>query len=258
MNSDQISHKLSYAKLYKKYDWVIATGVYLDDVSLLIENEQKIMKETFYRTIRIIVITTTVVLFLSIIALISFERRINKLISGQTTLLLKKNKELSKVAFLDPLTGIWNRRAMYDRVLEEASRCRRSGKRFCIIMGDIDFFKKINDTFGHKAGDLILKELALFLKDNLREGDNVSRWGGEEFLILVNNSDLKKGAIVAEKLKEAIVEKIFMFEKTKISVTITLGVAEFYNNNNIDEVIDSADKNLYTGKNNGRNRVVSA
>lgn len=270
MNSDEISHKLSYGKLYKDFNWIIATGVYLDDVNLLVQQEQLAMRETIQRDIKFIIIILLIVLILSIPTLINFESKINKLILSQTSALYKKNLELSEekkkldkayneikeIAFYDPLTGLWNRRAMFNRFKEEMARSLRAEQKFCLIICDIDFFKNINDTFGHRCGDDILTSIGEILKENIRAEDSVARWGGEEFLILLNNSDLGSGAAVAEKLRRSIDEKVFMFENSKIHITMTFGVSESMKDEKIDEVIKSADNKLYYGKEHGRNLVI--
>jgi len=271
MNSDTISRKLSYARLYKDFDWIIATGVHLDDVSQLIDEEQSGMREIFTRDIRFISVIIVIVLIISIAALINFEKRINRLILRQTSALYNKNRELTsekkkveeayskirKIAYHDPLTGLWNRRAMFNRFREEMARSLRSDQKFCMIICDIDYFKRVNDTLGHSCGDYVLEVISGILKDSIRGEDSVARWGGEEFLILMNNSDLLSGAVVAEKLRETVEKQFFEYEGSPFEITMTFGVSEFIKNEKIDEVIKSADDKLYYGKEHGKNCVIS-
>jgi len=271
MNSDEISHKLSYARLYKDFDWVIATGVYLDDIDVLIKKEQVEIGLTYRKGIRVFLITIVFLLILASYLFNSFEKRFVKLINRHNRELESKNKELSiekdkvegallkiqEIAYLDQLTSLWNRRAMYIRLQEEASRSTRTDQKFCLIMGDVDYFKKINDTYGHKVGDFVLKELAGVFSEAMRVEDSIARWGGEEFLFLVNASDLEEGAMVAEKLRTAVERREFFFESHQIQVSMTFGVSEFFIDDNIDQVINSADNKLYLGKNKGRNCVIS-
>ncbi|MBN1498641.1 MAG: diguanylate cyclase [Spirochaetes bacterium] len=271
MNSDVISHKMTYARLYKKFDWIIATGVYLDDVDKLIDQERVRMDTSFRYVLRNNIIIVILVFIISIIALISFEKRISTLIEDLTDRLEKSNLQLTvekknvekayqkirKVAYLDPLTGLWNRRAMYKRLSEENSKKTRTGKNFCIIMCDIDRFKKINDIYGHKTGDDILKHLASILISNMRAEDNISRWGGEEFLILVSSSTLKQAAAIAEKLRSIVAEEKFKSDGKSIPVTMTFGVAQSGKKDHLDDIINAADDRMYSGKKKSRNCVVS-
>ena len=119
-----------------------------------------------------------------------------------------------------------------------------------ILMIDIDHFKRVNDTYGHQAGDKVLKNVALTISELTRSEDIVIRWGGEEFVVLLINSDLEGAVAVGSRIREA-VEK----SKVTISVTISVGVAAY--NDNLDEAIRTADHRLYIAKENGRNQVVS-
>ncbi|KAF5036890.1 Diguanylate cyclase, GGDEF domain [anaerobic digester metagenome] len=271
MNTDQISHKLTYAKLYKPYDWVIATGVYLDDVDNLIIKEQASMDKTYNKQIKILGFIVFGILAVSIICLATFERHVNGLISSyvetieykEKSLRLEKDNvdkafgKLKEVAYVDYLTCLWNRRAMYERITEEYSRCLRSNSSFVIILGDIDHFKTINDTHGHESGDVVLKKLAVILAKNIRTEDSVSRWGGEEFLILGTSCSLTDGVSLAEKVRNAIERHEFSFNNVTLRTTMTFGVTVFDPKKSIDEIIKDADALLYIGKNKGRNCVIS-
>ena len=271
MNTDQISHKLTYAKLYKPYDWIIATGVYLDDVDNLIIKEQASMDKTYNNQIKILGFIVFCILVISFILLVAFEKHINKLISSYVETLEEKEKslrlekdrvdkalkKLKEVAYIDYLTGLLNRRFMYKRIREEYSRCSRSNSSFVILLGDIDYFKILNDTHGHACGDLVLKELSKIMIENIRNEDSASRWGGEEFLILGTSCNLTDGLSLAEKVRSAIENQEIIFCNITLRVTITIGVAVFDPKKSIDEIIKEADAMLYLGKNKGRNCVIS-
>jgi diguanylate cyclase (GGDEF)-like protein/PAS domain S-box-containing protein len=173
----------------------------------------------------------------------------------QELLELKKKLEIS--VRTDPLTDLPNRRGLAEKLEYERVRFDRSKNPFTIIMGDIDQFKEINDTFGHDAGDHILANIARMLKDNSRKQDIVSRWGGEEFIILLPETDLGNGAILAEKLRDKIEKETFIYHDTKIPVTLSFGLS-VYNKKGMktDDVIKQADQCLYEAKNSGRNKVV--
>ena len=159
-------------------------------------------------------------------------------------------KRLIVLAHTDRLTGLFNRHFMMSE-LEDA--IRSDGGKF-VAMADIDFFKRINDQFGHNAGDYVLRTISTIMKEQCPDG-KVSRWGGEEFLILSSGS-AKEGVKLMEKIRTTIESYEFTFEGKKIPVTITAGVSDYVKGTSVDEWINEADENLYFGKRNGRNRVV--
>ena len=159
-------------------------------------------------------------------------------------------KRLIVLAHTDRLTGLFNRHYMMSE-LEDA--IRSDGGKF-VAMADIDFFKRINDQYGHNAGDFVLRTISELMRQMCPDG-KVSRWGGEEFLILSSGS-AKEGVKLMEKIRTTIESYEFTFEGKKIPVTITAGVSDYVKGTSVDEWINEADENLYFGKRNGRNRVV--
>ena len=169
-----------------------------------------------------------------------------------------ENDELKGMAFVDSLTQLGNRR-QYERVAEaELERCGRVGKSFGLIVIDIDHFKKVNDTYGHAAGDAILAGVARELEHRLRKYDSVFRYGGEEFVVVLPESDLEICGAVAERLREAVEGHNFSFEGTEIPVTISLGGAIFSVGEtvNLETLFKQADEALYAAKKSGRNRYL--
>lgn len=171
----------------------------------------------------------------------------------------EKNKlieELLATSQEDFLTGLFNRRRFTEILTSEILRFKRSKRVFCLIMIDIDFFKKINDSYGHECGDLVICELAKLLKNSLRETDSISRWGGEEFLVLLPETNLEQGAKVAEKLRKLSEEIRLEYESNEIKFTISVGVQEYHQkHSDSDQIINAVDKCLYRAKLNGRNQV---
>ncbi len=163
--------------------------------------------------------------------------------------------QLEVAATVDHLTNLFNRRAMMAHLVAENGRCQRTGESFAVIMADIDFFKRVNDEYGHACGDMVLVEIAHVLQACLRSEDVVSRWGGEEFLILLPETDLKGAVYLAERIRMSVEALQINFHKTLISVTITLGVAVHHKHQTIDKTITCADDALYRGKAEGRNMV---
>lgn len=161
--------------------------------------------------------------------------------------------EILKHATLDALTGFYNRRQLEERIKQEASSAKRQKRSLCAIMTDIDYFKKVNDTYGHAAGDLVLKTVSREIKNQLRDYDVAGRYGGEEFVILLPFTKLEEAKMVAERLRKAVEsKKIELAGKQHINVTISLGVAEYKEK----DFIGNADKALYKAKESGRNKVI--
>lgn len=134
-------------------------------------------------------------------------------------------RKLDSLSRIDPLTKLSNRRDILEKLEYEQAKYERFGKDFSIILGDIDFFKKINDQFGHDAGDCVLKVIADILKSSIRKVDFLARWGGEEFLALLTETNLSGAARVAEKIKITIEKHKYEFDKNPAQVTMSFGVA---------------------------------
>lgn len=163
--------------------------------------------------------------------------------------------EVLKHATLDALTGLNNRRQFEIRLKQEYASATRQKHPLCAIMTDIDFFKKVNDTYGHAMGDKVLKSVANVIKQQLREYDIPSRYGGEEFCILLPQTKLEEAHIVAQRLRLA-VEKNIIDENQKISVTISIGLSQLKEGDTAEDLYRHADKALYEAKERGRNRVI--
>lgn len=162
--------------------------------------------------------------------------------------------ELEVSSTTDPLTGLYNRRYMLGRISDECEAFRRYAKPFSIVVGDIDLFKTINDAYGHDCGDYVLKELASLLKSELRKQDDIARWGGEEFLILVTDMHLESALLMAERIRKKVDDTQFVYQGKSIHVTMTFGISEYCNEPSIEAAFKRADRALYRGKHNGRNQ----
>ncbi|MGB5965288.1 MAG: diguanylate cyclase [Sulfurimonadaceae bacterium] len=170
-----------------------------------------------------------------------------------------REKEIHIRANTDLLTGLQTRRSLKNDLISMLNYRESEHKESVVIMADIDHFKSINDTYGHGCGDEVLKEVAKRLKENLRTYDKVYRWGGEEFLIILTNTNMLDATKVAEGLCQKIASVVCTFEGYEVNVSMTFGLAPFnIEHANIDEVIIRADKALYKGKQNGRNCVMVA
>ena len=175
--------------------------------------------------------------------------------------LIQMNLLLQEAAITDPLTGLYNKGYILNRLQSDIAHSIRYEEPISFILGDIDHFKGINDTYGHTTGDEVLKCVASVIKNTIREVDIASRYGGEEFLIICPNTDKTGAAILAERIRENVEKLNFSYKKKKIHITISLGVnsAKFKLPTKaldvVGNLIESADSALYTAKSNGRNRV---
>ena len=197
---------------------------------------------------------------------VGVTRYVTKPVDGMTlheTLLecahsLMAEDALKNAAFTDPLTGLLNRRETIHRFNSEKSASERHGTPLSIIIADIDHFKKINDSFGHNAGDKILKSVADTLSSLIRSEDICGRWGGEEFLLILPRIYVKAAAMVAEKLRLAVSRQATEWQGDMLTVTISLGVGAFKPGKDLESCIHLADAALYRSKANGRNRYTIA
>ena len=180
----------------------------------------------------------------------------NDIIKKQNDELTSAYQKMELLAETDPLTGLANRRKCLSRIGEEKLRFERTSTPFSLILLDVDFFKKFNDSYGHDFGDRILTEIAGLLMENTRRIDIPSRWGGEEFLILLPGTKIPGALVLAEKLREKVEANKKYVGGEEVFVTVTVGVAEYGADcTGIDDCIKKADEALYKGKNAGRNRV---
>lgn len=166
---------------------------------------------------------------------------------------LEKTKQESKEDFLTKLN---NKRALDELMSVKEAEFVRYHRNYTIVMLDIDHFKSVNDNFGHDAGDAVLSAFAQILKKEARTDDVVGRFGGEEFMAILSETDTKGGAMFAEKVRKHVQKARFMYKGTRIEVTVSSGVSERENQTSLEQVIKSADDRLYKAKENGRNQVV--
>jgi len=160
------------------------------------------------------------------------------------------------IAYQDPLTGLLTREAMESYLLEEESRIKRTESTFSIALLDLDHFKNINDTYGHPAGDEVLKKIAGLLDETIRPYDQSFRYGGEEFLVLLPEAGITDAVEAMERVRERVESEVIAENGAEIRITVSIGVAEFSPDQDIKGLIKAADENLYKAKESGRNRVV--
>jgi diguanylate cyclase (GGDEF)-like protein len=169
-----------------------------------------------------------------------------------------KQRELQRLTRLDGLTGLYNRSTFAELTRQELARAQRQGSATSILLLDLDLFKHVNDTWGHPAGDAVLKNVAVVANSAVRATDLVGRLGGEEFIILLPNTSLEAARRLAEKVRAQMQQSPTPWEKTSITTTVSIGVASSTaaEQRDFDHLYTTADKALYSAKERGRNRVV--
>ncbi|MGL1931171.1 MAG: sensor domain-containing diguanylate cyclase [Desulfotalea sp.] len=218
------------SRFVPEFDWYLIVEQQEDEAELRIHNT--------------LMINLGVSLVISIVIIIL----VNLIINGY-------QEKLEAMATTDKLTGIANRQ-VFDVLFRQAySQSKRNKTHLSAIMCDIDYFKQVNDTYGHPTGDVVLKTLSQTIKHSIRESDILFRWGGEEFLVILPESDLDLASRVAEKIRREVEDLDIIFSRKSISVTISMGVATMSDVETADDLIMRSDKALYAAKENGRNRV---
>ena len=190
--------------------------------------------------------------------------------TGLSSKLLNRRDELGEIAHSaltmqhslhmlveqDALTQLANRRSGDRKLREIVSNSFSSGREFCVVLGDIDFFKKVNDTYGHECGDLVLKNVSYILRTHMREKGLAARWGGEEFLLVFDGKGKEEALQILERILDDIRSMESEFDGQKIKVTMTFGLT-VGNTDDVTALLRSADEMLYRGKTTGRNRIIS-
>jgi diguanylate cyclase (GGDEF)-like protein len=165
------------------------------------------------------------------------------------------NEALAEASTHDALTGLPNRRRMTERLRETHALQQRTGLSWCVAMLDVDHFKKVNDTHGHDAGDVVLVQVSRVLQAGLRGSDACARWGGEEFMVLLTDTQLGAATEVLNRLRESIASRDVVANGEVLRVTASLGVAQGRRGEPYSEALKRADEALYRAKRSGRNRV---
>lgn len=161
-----------------------------------------------------------------------------------------------KLAYTDPLTQTHNRASFNGTIKREMSLAARNNSNLSIIFFDVDHFKAINDTYGHDCGDTTLKLSAKWIKESLRESDIIFRYGGEEFVILLSDTDLNGATLLAERIRSSIERHTIAYDMKTIKITASMGVSSLRDDDTLESFIKRADDAMYQAKSSGRNRVV--
>ncbi|NOQ31055.1 MAG: diguanylate cyclase [Helicobacteraceae bacterium] len=276
-NSKEVEKKYSYIQRIPNSDWIIGSGFYFSEINTKVNKEKvalydiynKESKQIFYIALVIVLLALVLSFYISTrigLYFKEYEKKINnkseeleelnktleQRVKVRTTELLELKDSFELLATTDSLTKLHNRYSLMNIVTSEISRSSRYETPLSLIMYDIDFFKKVNDTYGHSVGDDILVELSELVKINLRDVDLIGRYGGEEFIIVLPHSTLENSKIFAQRVKEKVESHSF---KVVDKLTISVGVVELKDAEDIDQVFKRVDELLYTSKNAGRNIV---
>ena len=162
---------------------------------------------------------------------------------------------IREMAIHDDLTGFYNRHHLMDLIDSENNRSDRTGSVYSLVMMDIDKFKNINDTYGHQIGDQVLRTFAAVIRGILRKTDFCGRYGGEEFLVVLTQTDIKAAKVFAERIRDCVENSFFPCLGHDSRVTVSIGLTEYRTNEKTEKTISRADELLYKAKNGGRNRV---
>lgn len=255
-NSEIISHKMTYAKLYPNFNWVVATGVYLDDIENFVKTENEKINNSIWN--RLITFSLIMIGFIVTMAFIMYLLEHHYTRSSQSQYISIKNEKekLESIAFKDPLTKLYNRRGIESYLNESFKVFQLSKAPVWVIMGDVDDFKKINDVYGHHIGDKVLMAVSKVIQSALRNTDVACRWGGEEFLIALPAVKSEVAVTIMERIREEIAAEKIEIDDTCISVTCSFGISKFYDDDEgYAPSMIRADKALYQSKINGKDKV---
>lgn len=166
-------------------------------------------------------------------------------------------KQAVEKAYIDPLTGLNNRAAFDKSIEQEVDLAKRHGHVISLMMLDIDKFKQINDNYGHLVGDAVLKSFSDCIMNCMRSSDIIFRYGGEEFVILLRNTQISGAKLLAERMRKSIEEMTFEYDNINLNTSVSIGVSELRENDTKLKLIERADELLYKAKENGRNQVAT-
>jgi len=277
LHTNKIETKHSYVRKIPNTDWIIGSGFFLSDIHNKLAQETINMNKVFSEESKNILYLAILIMALSLLISYYLSRKLKQSFSRYEKKISRKNNQLielnntleekvqkrtneleqmkndfEKLATTDTLTQINNRYSLMNLLSSEISRSHRYSSPLSIIMYDIDFFKKVNDTYGHDIGDTVLVSLSNIVKKNLRDIDIVGRYGGEEFLVVLPNTKIDDAKFFANRIRKEV--EFYSFD-TIGSITISLGLAELKKGETIDEVFKRVDELMYVSKNNGRNQV---
>ncbi|WP_419823038.1 diguanylate cyclase [Anoxybacterium hadale] len=246
LDSDEISRKLTYAKLYKEFDWVVAMGIYQDDIKSYVDQTNLESKKLASKLTIVLVSMFIIILFLSYFVVLAIEKLHHR----------HSRRQLESEVNQDPMTKAGNRRSGTNELSRAFRAYKRNGDSPGIMMFDVDCFKNINDTYGHAVGDMVLIEIVNVINGVVRSSDKVIRWGGDEFLVIFYGLQPRNAMGFGTKMLSLISALNIEAKGEVISPTLSVGVAFFQEGDtDFSDALKRADQSLYQSKTNGRNQV---
>ena len=248
-SNSEIMEKLSYARLYEPFDWIVATGEPLDDIFYYAEDMKTYNQQVFNGMLRNIIIALIAVFAFDIFLIIVSNQRYHKNVVDYVESETK----------LDALTGAYIRKTGDNLLKEIFKKFKQDETSSLLMMLDIDDFKKVNDTYGHDVGDIVLKRISQEIQNNIRDTDCLIRWGGEEFMLLYPVMDQMHHRQVGEKILECVRKQTFESGKDSFRVTVSIG-SSFFHKGDADylQAVKRADVALYHSKQTGKNRYTNS
>lgn len=210
----------------------------------------RVMYGAYFFMVVIVLSSTTVLTYRFGVMRIHMQRQKAKLTEALET--------IQRIATRDELTDTANRRSMLEQLRQEMLRSNRTGAQLMVAMLDIDFFKQVNDRYGHPAGDRCLQVFVQTVQSSIRATDRLARWGGEEFVLLLTDVDFVEGLACLERVRAEVESTTVEWSGMPIRLTVSIGVTQYQSEDTLEKTIDCADLALYAAKAQGRNRVVSA
>jgi diguanylate cyclase (GGDEF)-like protein len=240
--------KLTYVSYIPELGWYVASGVYLDTLHEKIALRMKELNKGNKEQIFTIIMLSITLLMIALVFSFALSHFLKKIFKGYKNNILVEHER----ANTDPLTNIHNRGSIMNILYQHHLEHNTTKKPLSLVMFDIDHFKKVNDTYGHDIGDIVLQKIAHFVKSSLRNGDSLGRYGGEEFYIVLPDTDLNAAVLIAQRLREQI-SKLEFLEVGH--VTVSMGVVTTKIDEPIEDISKRVDELLYKSKADGRNRV---
>jgi len=277
-SSKKVEMKYSYIKKIPNSDWIVGSGFYISDINTEVLEHKVDMYDVLNSKSNSILYIAMIVIIISLIIafyitknlrdnftkykvsldtqkddLKELNETLEHKVEERTLELRKMKDDFEKLATVDSLTNVHNRYSLMKNLSTEINRSKRQHNPLSLIILDIDFFKKVNDTYGHDIGDNVLVTMSSLLENNLRDIDIIGRYGGEEFLIILPYTKIKDAEIFAQRLRIAVSTHIF--DTVNDNITVSMGLVELLHNENINQIFKRVDKLLYRSKEDGRNRV---
>ena len=245
LDTDSIEEKLTYAKLYKEYDWILAMGVYYDNINVFINEAEELSETQIKEALVVLALSGLVLIIIGLILFFRLERDYFN----------KSNIDLKEQIETDELTGARSRRSGMKRLELGFEDFTNKGENLSLLLLDIDDFKMINDTYGHDVGDQVLVKLVDTINRGIRESDTLYRWGGEEFLIVSKETSLDGLEAFISKVLSIVEKTDFNIENASILLSTSIGGTQFKKGDkSYNELIKRADNGLYESKRQGKNR----